>query len=405
LSFDRRIAARLQALEARGLGRQLPPVSAREGVVYRLGEREVVGFCSNDYLGLADEQPADGTPSPSGAGGSRLICGDLPLHRAAERKLAALVGAADAVLFPSGFQLNVGVLPLVVESDDLVYSDQLNHASLIDGLRLSRASTRVLPHGMTPPAAAASASSLRWWVVESIFSMDGDQLDAQTLVQFTEQGGCSYVDEAHALGLFAGGRGLFGTQHPLPTLLVGTLSKAFGCAGAFVAASADACHYIRTRARSFVFTTGTSPAVLPRIVHAIDCVTGPEGDRRREALWTNIARLAERLGAPGPMPSPILPIVVGDNLTAVTLAQGLLDRGFHVQPIRPPTVPPDTARLRITVTASHTPAQIDALAVALRELFELHDLPLRFDRVAPPSRSPAGRSPTRADAQPRAGRA
>jgi 8-amino-7-oxononanoate synthase len=358
-------------------------VAARQGVAYRLGARDIVGFCSNDYLGLADAQ-LDASSAPSGAGGSRLICGDLPLHRTTERELASLVGAPDAVLFPSGFQLNVGVLPLVVEPDDVVYSDRLNHASLIDGLRLSRASVEILPHAATPPAAPAPASSLRWWIVESIFSMDGDRVETDAVQRFSRQGGCTYVDEAHALGLFPGGRGLFGGERPLPTLLVGTLSKAFGCAGAFVAASAEACHYIRTRARSFVFTTGTSPAILPRLLHAIESVRGPEGDRRREALWANVAQLADVLGAIEPPTSPIFPLVVGDNATTVTLAGALLEQGFHVQPIRPPTVPHGTARLRITVTAAHTPAQIEALGAALRALFEQQRLPLRLERGAPP---------------------
>lgn len=383
MSFTKRIADRLQSLQAEGLARDLPPVSHRRGVAYRLGDRGVVGFCSNDYLGLAeDTAPLPGHEAPSGAGGSRLICGDLPLHRTAERQLAALVGAPDAVLFPSGFQLNVGVLPLVVEPDDVVYSDQLNHASLIDGLRLSSARPRIVPHATVPPL-EPHPIALRWWIAESIFSMDGDRVDVAGLTRFTDEGGCTYVDEAHAIGLFAGGRGLLGTDQPLPSLLVGTLSKAFGCGGAFVAGPAEACHYIRTRARSFVFSTGVSPALVSRILQALDRVTGPEGDRRREALWANTARLADAVGVRGTMPSPIFPLIVGDNTTAVALANALLDRGFHVQPIRPPTVPRDTARLRITVTAAHTAEQIDALGVALRELFDRHGRPLRVERGNP----------------------
>ena len=379
MSFEERIADRLNALRVQGLARNLPPVSHRRGVAYRLGDRDVVGFCSNDYLGFADEQP---TPHavPSGSGGSRLICGDLHLHRAVERELADLVGAPDAVLFPSGFQLNVGVLPLVVERHDVVHSDQLNHASIIDGLRLSGARPRILDHGTAPVLELDAPTSLRWWVAESIFSMDGDRIDAAAVERFRAEGGCTYMDEAHALGLFAGGRGLFGNEYPRPTLLVGTLSKSFGCAGAFVAASPEACHYIRTRARSFVFSTGTSPALSSRILHAVERVRGPEGDRRRAALWRNAEHFADALGLGRPVPSPIFPLVVGDNTTTVELARTLLEQGMHVQPIRPPTVPPGTARLRITVTSSHTAEHIDRLADSLRTLFDRHRLPLRLER-------------------------
>jgi 7-keto-8-aminopelargonate synthetase-like enzyme len=328
----------------------------------------VVGFCSNDYLGLADSPLSATTPVSPGAGASRLICGDLPVHRRLERTLADLVGAEDAVLFPSGFQLNVGVLPCLLERHDTVHSDALNHASLIDGLRLSPTTCTILSHRQPPPHSIPSPPALNWWVTESIFSMDGDRLDIPAVTDHIAVGGALYVDEAHAFGLFSGGQALLGHHGIRPTVLVGTLSKALGGSGAFAAASADVCHYLRTCARSFVFSTGLSPVVGHLLEAALERVAGSEGDQRRRALWDNIAQFAARMGLSTEAPSPIFPIIVGSNHTALDLASALLERGWHVQPIRPPTVPDGTARLRITITAAHDPVQIDGLAHDLLQL-------------------------------------
>lgn len=375
MPIEQRITDRLAALAHAGLARRAPAIERRDGVRYLLDGRPVIGMCSNDYLGLAELGSShEPDPTATGAGGSRLICGDLAEHRALERLLAQLVGYEDAVLFPSGFQLNVGVLPALIERGDLVESDALNHASLIDGMKLARAELRVLPH-LAPPSPAQHGSGVHWWVTESAFSMDGDHLDLDALARHHEAGGASYVDEAHAFGLHRGGLGLLGQHNLRATVLVCTLSKAYGCAGAFVAASANVCAWIRSRARSFVFSTGTSPVLVARIARAVELVAGAHGDERRERLWSNVRRLSQRLGAHAD--SPIFPIVVGSNTLALALATALRDRGWHVQPIRPPTVPDATARLRVTVSAGHEPAMIDAFADDLLAVLAGHDLPLR----------------------------
>lgn len=381
VSLDDRLRRRLDDLRARGLERRLPQIDDRDGVRYRLDGHPVVGFCSNDYLGLADSPLLRNVEAdaPSGASASRLICGDLPAHRRIERSLAAFVGAEDAVLFPSGFQLNVGVLPALLDPTDRVGSDALNHASLIDGLRLAKPRLRILPHTRPPENTPTHGQGLGWWITESSFSMDGDAIDPADVAAWLRIGGCAYVDEAHALGLHAGGQGLLGAAGVVPTVLVGTLSKAFGCAGAFLAASATVCRYLRTRARSFVFSTGVAPPIVARIARALDIVAGPEGDDRRARLWANAARLAAHLHLDAPL-SPIFPLLVGENEHVVALADALTRDGFHVQAIRPPTVPAGTARLRITVTAAHTFEQIDALAAALAAAFERHDRPLHVER-------------------------
>jgi len=374
MTIERRIAARQAALAQAGLARRLPTIEHRQGVRYRVDGRPAVGFCSNDYLGFADQLANGG---PAGSASSRLICGDLPPLRAAERALAELCQVDDAVLFPSGYQLNLGVLPALIEARDSVASDALNHASLIDGLRLTRAAVHVLGHGVAPrdlPLPAADASL--WWVTESIFSMDGDAVEPTALAQHLARGGALYVDDAHAVGLYAGGQGLLGFHRITPTAQIGTLGKAFGVAGAFVAASATVCAWIRTRARSFVFSTGISPLVASAIVDAVDRVRGPLGDQRRDRLWSRAHRLASALGL-GRATSPIFPIFVGDNLHALRIAAALLERGWHVQPIRPPTVPEGTARLRVTVSAGHEPEMIDAFVTDLRAELERAGLPLR----------------------------
>ena len=381
MSLDARLRQRLAALDAQGLRRELPEIRRRDGVKYILGDREVVGFCSNDYLGLS-QALGPGT-APAGATSSRLICGDLDVHRKTEQALAKLADHEDAVLFPSGFQLNVGVLASLLSSEDRVYSDALNHASMIDGLRLSSAPRTILPHLSPPPRdAAAGPGGIRWWVTESVFSMDGDAASSRALRCAMDDGFCVYVDDAHGFGLYPGGLGWPQAHGIRPTLYIGTLSKALGCAGAFVAGSKTACDWIRTRARSFVFSTGTSPRVAESILGGLALLTGRAGDDARARLRQNLEHLAEALHLPQVPIAPIVPIVLGSNERAVAVANELLTRGWHVQAIRPPTVPLGAARLRLTISATHEAEHIDGLVAALRDI------------LGSTHRDPAARAPT-----------
>lgn len=365
VSLDARLRQRMAALDAQGLRREPPAVHDRRGVEYTLDDRDVVGFCSNDYLGLS--QMVESPGAPAGAGSSRLICGDLDLHRLVEHRLAQQAGMEDSVLFPSGFQLNVGVLPSLLSSEDTCFSDAANHASIIDGLRLSAAARTILPHREAPPRAPASpATGLRWWVTESLFSMDGDGSHPGDLRAALEDDFCLYLDDAHGFGLYPRGTGWAHAHDVVPTLYVGTLSKALGCAGAFVAGSKTACSWIRTRARSFVFSTGASPRLVTAILAGLDVLTGPRGDAARHQLRENLRHVAEALDLPAIPEAPIIPIILGSNQRAVAVADRLLERGYHVQAIRPPTVPAGAARLRLTLSATHTHAQIDGLVRALR---------------------------------------
>ncbi|MFZ6183353.1 aminotransferase class I/II-fold pyridoxal phosphate-dependent enzyme [Nannocystis pusilla] len=380
--LNQRLRRRLAALQDEGLTRELPRIGRRDGVRYELDGKWVTGFCSNDYLGFANHprlRPASfaslDTADAAGATASRLVAGDLPAHRAAERSLAALAGADDAVLFPSGFQLNVGVLPALIEPEDRVFSDALNHASLIDGLRLARSRPTILPHRSGP----GDSDGPSWWVTESIFSMDGDTAEPALLREFSDRGGMLYLDEAHSLGLFPAGAG-FARHHGIrPAVLMGGLGKAFGLAGAFAAGSHEVCTWIRTRARSFVFSTGNAPVLAEQARLAAEMLAGPEGDERRARMWTNARLLAAALERPPPA-SPIFPVVIGANHLAVTVSRALLERGWHVQAIRPPTVPVGSARLRITISAAHDEAQIHGLVADLRSLLQQFGLSLADTR-------------------------
>jgi 8-amino-7-oxononanoate synthase len=381
--FDRRAARWLAEAASRGRARRPPVITARVGARYQLHGRPVLGLCSNDYLGFADHPRLRALdPQHVSAGASRLVCGDLEIHRHVEARLARLLGCEAALLFPSGAQLNVGVLASVLRAGDVAYSDALAHASLVDGLRLAKATRVILPHGAAPPTHGAAHTSLpprddddapiTWWISESIFSMDGDRFDASYGRAFLAAGGALYLDEAHALGLFPGGRAWSNANDVVPTLRVGTLGKAFASAGAFVAGSRDAIAWISGHARSFVYSTGTSPLIATQIDAAIDLVTSPEGDERRTRLWSHVETVAARWARPPS--SPIFPIVIGDDHRALAVADALLERGLHVQPIRPPTVPEGTARLRVTVSAALEATELDKALDVIDEVCRAHGI-------------------------------
>jgi 8-amino-7-oxononanoate synthase len=353
------------------------------------GARQVLAFCSNDYLGLASHPALVAaarqamTESGLGAGASRLVSGESPWHRNLERSLAELVGQPAALLFPTGYQANVGVITAIAAPGDLIVSDAANHASLIDGCRLSRARISVYPHCDASAASRALAAGgepfrRRLLVTESLFSMDGDRAPLQDLAAVaTEQGAVLVVDEAHALGVLGpGGRGLCFEAGVVPQILVGTLGKALGTAGGFVAGTIALRAVLLNRARTFIYTTAPPPPLAAAAAAAVALASGRDGDDLRARAAANAARLRRALTTGG-LPildrarDLIVPLIVGRERQALAAAGALLDRGILVPAIRPPTVPVGSARLRITVSASHSPDDVDALAAALLELRSL----------------------------------
>lgn len=328
-------------------------------------------FASNDYLGLSTRRPP---AEEAGAGASRLLGGDRPVHAAVEDAAASLVGLPAALAFSSGYAANVGVLSSLAGAGDLVVSDALNHASIIDGARLSRAQVAVVPHGDVEAVATAlrgrPSGGRAFVVTESYFSMDADSPDLGALRAVCDAHGAALVvDEAHALGVLGPeGRGLCAAAGVKPDVLVGTFGKAFGAAGAFVAGSESLAAWLWNRARSFVFSTGMSPLVAGAALEAIRCSLAEPQRRARVAS----AALQLRQGLTGAGLEVlgyghIVPWVIGDARRALWWADELQSHGVMVCPVRPPTVPGGTARLRLTVTASHEGGDIERLVGAIRD--------------------------------------
>jgi 8-amino-7-oxononanoate synthase len=378
----RSLAADLAALDAAGLRRHLRVLSSASGPEVLIDGRPVLLLCSNNYLGLATHPRLRGAAAAAvdrwgcGTGASRLIAGTTELHAAVEAKLAALKGTEAALLFPSGYQANLGAITALVGRGDHVYSDAFNHASIVDGCRLSRANVHVFPHrdvrALEAALAATSPGGRRLVVTDSVFSMDGDRAPLAALARVADaHGALLMVDEAHATGVLGPrGAGLAAAEGLVDRVAVhmGTLGKALGGAGAYVAGSRDLIDLLVNRARSFVYTTGLAPAAVAAAGAALD-VLGAEPERRARVL-AHAARLRAglaTLGLTAPGDTHIVPLVVGDNARAVALAEALLARGVLAAAIRPPTVPPGTARLRLTPMATHTPGDIERALAAIAD--------------------------------------
>ena len=384
-SLDGVLLEELAALERAGLSRTLRALHGRSGatVVEGEGDRTLVDFSSNDYLGLASDprvaQAAIGAlrTAGTGAAAARLISGNHVLHEALELAVARFTGAEAALLFPSGYMANVGAIPALVGHQDAIYADVLNHASLIDGCRLSRADLHLVPHADLAALERALERQRgryrrRLIVVEGIYSMDGDLYPLGALVPLARRHDAwVYLDDAHGIGVLgATGRGAgehWGVEREVD-IVMGTLGKAFGVAGAFVAGSRPLVDYLCNRARAFVYTTGSPPALAAAAVTALE-IAANEPERRghlRAAARRLRAGLAA-LGWPagGAEEGHIVPVMIGESEATMQVGAALRAAGFLVGAVRPPTVPAGTARLRITVSAAHSSDQIDALLAVL----------------------------------------
>ncbi len=372
----------LEALKAAALLRQLRVL---HGSAHQLqtATTRFYNFASNDYLGLAEDEELKGVFIEAvqsfgvGAGASRLVSGTRRPHARLEECLAAFKGVAAALTFTSGYTAAVGTLSALMGQGDIIIMDKLCHASLIDGARLSGATLRVFPHNDL----AKLASHLRWArtrtavnqrilvVVESIYSMDGDAAPLEAIVRLKEEHGAwLLVDEAHAVGICGPqGRGLAaaGGLAGRVDLQMGTLSKAVGLSGGYVAGTRELVDLLINKARSFIYTTAPPPAVAATAAHAIErVIPGVRGDALRARLRQNMRQLTERLNVAMP-PGAILPHITGSESSAMLAAEAMMHKGYFVPAIRFPTVPRGAARLRITLSATHQPAEIEGLAVSL----------------------------------------
>ena len=377
----RLVADRLASIGRAGLLRRRFAREGAQGPRIRVDGREYLAFCSNDYLGLANhprivEAAVDAALRHGvGQGASHLLSGHSALHDRLESELAEFVQMPRALLFSSGYQANIGAIAALAGSGDAVFSDALNHASLIDGARLSRAEVVRYPHGdveFLSRALAASRSEARLVVTDGVFSMDGDIAPLAALLDLCERhDALLLLDDAHGFGILGpDGRGSpahFGLRSPR-IVYVGTLGKAAGVAGAFVAGAADVVELILQRARTYIYTTAT-PALLASAVGASLQLIRKE-EWRRERLRTLIAALKRSMqdaGGRRPSDTPIQPLILGSNAAALEASAALREREILVPAIRPPTVPEGTARLRISLSAAHSERDVSRLAEALRE--------------------------------------
>jgi glycine C-acetyltransferase len=376
----------LQAIKKGSLYRRLRRVENDQGPTLMLDGREVINFSSNNYLGIANHPALAAAAKEAidrygcGSGASRLISGNMTLHEELETKLATFKGTEAALVFNSGFQANTGILSTLTGEGDAIFSDALNHASIIDGCRLSRAKSIVYAHGDLDQLESALKLEVnagrKLIVTETIFSMDGDEAPLGRIVELAEKyGAMVMVDEAHATGIFGStGAGIVAKLGLGERVAVqmGTLGKALGGFGAYVAGSRALRELLINRCRSFIFTTSLPPAIMAMAMAAIDLVQ--QEPERREALWNNCrilqAGLRELDFSLGSGESPILPLVIGDAGKCMQFSERLLEKGVFAQGIRPPTVPPATSRLRITLMATHTRAHIDRAVEAFRQVKE-----------------------------------
>ena len=358
-----------QELKQAGLHRSLKLVAKSDGHIIEIDGQKLVNFSSNNYLGLANHpkviERAAAALKEFGAGatGSALICGWTKYHEALAQKLAAYKNREAALLFPTGYQANLGTITALTGENDTIIIDRLNHASIIDACHLSKAKLQVYKHRDLASLEAVLKRSAKFKkrliVTDAVFSMDGDLAPLAKIVELGKRyDAITMADYAHATGV---------VELPgKPDLVMGTLSKALGSLGGFVAGEAKLIDYLRNKARSFIYTTALPPSACAAALAALEVIeTKPE---HLLGLQQNISFFTTRYPLSVSPQTPIIPIIIGDNEKTVQVSKQLYDRGFFVSAIRPPTVPDGEARLRITITSEQTKEELECLASSLREL-------------------------------------
>lgn len=380
------IDQQLKDLKDKGLYRSLRHIESPQSKTVIVDGRELINFCSNNYLGLADDtrlvaaakRAMDGFGFGSGA--SRLVCGNMPPHEELERKLSQLKQAQAGLLFNSGFAANTGIIPALMGRDDVVFCDKLNHASIIEGIVLSRAELKRYPHldmEALQKGLQQAGNKRKLIVTDTVFSMDGDRAPLAEIIALAQQyEAYVMVDEAHGFGVLGQNGGGLAQELGLSKAIdvqMGTLSKAAGCFGAYACVSAPLREYLINHARSFIYTTSLPPAIAAAASAAVDIIQDPNtGGKLRRQVQDNADYVRRGLKDLGfntlNSTTPIIPIIVGDASKAVEASRRLLEQGLFVQAIRPPTVPMNTARLRVTVMAGHTKEELERLLSAMKGL-------------------------------------
>jgi 8-amino-7-oxononanoate synthase len=394
--FDEELNRRLAALRQQNLQRELRRVDSPPGTRISIGGRTLLNFSSNDYLGLANDPVLKEAAIRAvekfgaGSGASRLICGSLAPHHELEETLARFKNAEAALAFSTGYATAIGTIGALLGKNDIIVLDKLVHACIVDAARLSGAKIRVFAHNdpddlekilRWSSTFRLSGSTLKrelqpprtLIVTESIFSMDGDAAPLREIVALKEKHGAwLMVDEAHATGLYGKNRrgraeesGVSGQIE----IQMGTLGKAIGASGGYICGSRPLIDFLVHRARSFIFSTAPVPAAAAAATAGIRFIQSSEGEARRKSLWTRVAGLKSEIGnRKSEIPSAIIPVIIGDESKAITVSIALREKGIFVPAVRYPTVARGKARLRVTLTATHTAEEVNLLAAALNEL-------------------------------------
>ena len=400
--FDEELSRRLAALRQQNLHRELRRVDSPPGTRIQIGGRTLLNFSSNDYLGLANDPVLKEAAIRAvekfgaGSGASRLICGSLAPHHELEETLAHFKNAEAALAFSTGYATAIGTIGALLGKDDVIVLDKLVHACIVDAARLSGAKIRVFAHNdldnlekilkwtrrgelcesQTKSGTRITHPSERRHtliVTESVFSMDGDAAPLLEMVTLKEKHGAwLMVDEAHATGLYGKNRRGLAEEAGVAgriEIQMGTLGKAIGASGGYICGSRLLIDFLVNRARSFIFSTAPVPAAAAAATAGIRFIQSPEGETRRKSLWTRVAGLKSEIGnRKSEIPSAIIPILIGDESKAVAVSTALREKDIFVPAIRYPTVARGEARLRVTLTATHTPDDISQLIAALESI-------------------------------------
>jgi glycine C-acetyltransferase/8-amino-7-oxononanoate synthase len=377
-----KISNELKKIKESGLYRELNILEGAQGPHVKIKGRTYISFCSNNYLGLANHPEVVKAVEDAvgkygwGAGASRLVSGNTELHQALEDEISKFKRKEAAIVFPTGYMANIGTICSLVSSGDLVICDKLNHASIIDGCRLSGATFRVYPHRdvgkLENILKKSTGYPSKLIVTDTVFSMDGDLAPLPDIVRIAhEYNAMVMADEAHGTGVFGeNGRGVvehFNLDKKV-NIIMGTLSKAVGSLGGFVTGSSDLISYLRNKARTFMYTTALPPAACAASIAGIKLIQRDHS--LRESLWRNVHYVKEGLKLlnlnVASLESPIIPIIIGNAKKTVDVSGFLFESGILIPAIRPPTVPDESSRLRVTIMATHTKTDLDKLLDVLK---------------------------------------
>lgn len=379
--FLRRVSRQISDLTERNLLRTLDARRSRQGGRIELDGRELINFCSNDYLGMSSDEAVIQRVSEEvkkfgvGSGSASLLSGRSSLHAELEKELARFAGSESALIFSSGYLANTGAIPALTDRKDFIFHDKLNHASLIDGVLASKAAQKRYPHGKTPDFSGIQDVDVKMLVTESVFSMDGDLIDLSSLLgNVIQNESVLYVDDAHGFGIVGNGKGAAGilscgSQLSSSVLVMITFGKALGSMGAAILGSNEVIDFLVQKARTYIYDTAIPPLC---VAAALESLTLLEAcPKRRQSLFENI-RFFRRLAIDAGIQlqdsdSPIQPIIFGSEEKTIAIANYLMKRGFYVRPIRPPTVPLGTSRIRLTITSSHNHDDILSLVQAIKD--------------------------------------